>query len=307
MGSKGRAGAKGSAGPPGHRGQRGDRGEAAQRYGPRGPHGPPGRQGSRGSKGQGGREGDKGYSGNLGPDGRDGPRGSMGSRGSAGKGCDGVRPPSGQSPKVIDACGVCGGDESECAKTRSKRTAYAVGDPHYRTFDGNSFDYQIAGDFILARHMNDIELQNMQVPCPNSLVRCNIGAAVITKNVNIQFRSEWANDRILVNGDLWTRGHQYHDCRWQRLDLNTKFYVCGYSYTVAFNDVKVGDGAVIYGGMYSWAHPLPNRLYHNIYFDAPGRWSSGLSMTGLFGNFDNDRSDDWDAIAPSKVSRVSMS
>lgn len=225
----------------------------------------------------------------------------MGNRGPTGKSCDGTIPPSGEPPKVIDACGVCGGDESECANTRSQRLAYAVGDPHYRTFDGNSFDYQIEGEFILARHMNDIELQNMQVPCPNSAVRCNIGIAVITKNFNIQFRSEWDNDKIMVNGDLWSRGVEYQNCVWKTLDLVSKLYVCGRSYQVFYNDMKVGDGATLYGDMNPWGAPLPNSLYHNVYFNAPGRWSSGLSMTGLFANFNNDASDDWDAIAPSTM------
>jgi hypothetical protein len=300
-GSSGPPGISGSNGPTGQKGVRGKRGQSAPRYGPRGPTGPPGKQGVKGQKGSQGYVGDKGFIGNPGPDGADGIAGNMGERGKTGKGCDGVVPPSGESPKVIDACGVCGGDESECAKTRSMRTAYAVGDPHYRTFDGNSFDYQVTGEFILARHMNDIELQNMQMPCPNSAVRCNIGAAVITKNVNVQFRSEWANNKIMVNGELWTRGQQFHNCRWLRLDLNAKLYVCNNMYQVAFNDKKSGDGALIYGYMYGWGNPLPNRLYHNIYFNAPGRWSSGLSMTGLFANFNNDRGDDWDAIAPSNM------
>ena len=43
-----------------------------------------------------------------------------------------------------------------------------------------------AGEFILSRHMNDIEIQNEQMVCPNPAVRCNIGAAVITRNWNIQ-------------------------------------------------------------------------------------------------------------------------
>ena len=47
------------------------------------------------------------------------------------------------------------------------------------------------GSFILARHMNDIELQNDQLVCPNPVVRCNVGAAVVTRNHNIQLRSEW--------------------------------------------------------------------------------------------------------------------
>jgi len=84
-----------------------------------------------------------------------------------------------------------------------------------------SFDYQHTGEFILARHMNSIELQNKQartcaltsnifmsflvaspnsssgqMPCPNPNVRCNIGIAVITKNYNIIFRSDWRLDKV---------------------------------------------------------------------------------------------------------------
>lgn len=39
--------------------------------------------------------------------------------GKIGKGCDGIRPNDGTPPKQIDACGICGGDESECAKGRA--------------------------------------------------------------------------------------------------------------------------------------------------------------------------------------------
>jgi len=300
-GNTGPAGSSGDNGPQGQTGPRGDRGDSAPPFGPTGPAGAPGPLGERGPKGSDGMVGDQGFNGNGGPDGDAGYAGVMGNRGPTGKGCDGVDTPSGASPKVIDACGVCGGDESECAQTRSQRTAYAVGDPHYRTFDGNSFDYQVTGEFILARHMNDIEVQNKQIPCPNSAVRCNIACAVITKNFNIQFKSEWANSKIMVNGDLWTRGTEFRDCQWQRLDMNTKLYVCGRSYQVAFNDLAVGAGALVYGQMHGWDAPLPNHLYHNIYFDAPGRWSSGLSMTGFFANFDNNANDDWDAIAPSTM------
>jgi len=170
-----------------------------------------------------------------------------------------------------------------------------VGDPHYRTFDGISFDYQNTGEFILARHMNDIELQNKQVPCPNPSVRCNVAAAIITKDFNIQFSSAWLNSKVMVNGEMWTRGNQYQNCQWTTLDYKTKFYTCNQEYRVAYNDLKVGPGCEISGSMHPWSF----LYYHNIYFNAPGRWSSGLSMTGLFGNFDNNAGDDWASIAPS--------
>ncbi len=34
--------------------------------------------------------------------------------------------------------------------------------------------------------------------------------------------------------------------------------------------------------MYDWGAPLPNNKYMNLYMQAPGRWSSGLSMTGKY-------------------------
>jgi hypothetical protein len=77
-----------------------------------------------------------------GPAGAPGFDGARGNRGDMGAGCDGVVPTDGSPPLVIDACGVCGGDESECANGRASRTAHAVGDPHYLTYDGISFDYQ---------------------------------------------------------------------------------------------------------------------------------------------------------------------
>lgn len=191
--------------------------------------------------------GDKGFVGGNGPDGADGSSGNMGERGSYGRGCDGVRVNAGQIPKTIDACGVCGGDESECSKSTTSRTAHSVGDPHYLTFDYISFDYQITGEFILARHMNDIELQAKQIPCPNSRVRCNIGAAVVTKNWNLQFLSELTLSKIKVNGEIWTEGNQYRNGVKKTLDSTTSLLVSGRVFYVYFNDQKVGDGAVVFG------------------------------------------------------------
>jgi len=125
-----------------------------------GPPGPPGPQGPVGDQGDVGPKGDAGSAGADGPKGYAGP---MGPAGDMGMGCDGWRPTDGSAPKSIDACGVCGGDESECAVGNAPRTAHAVGDPHFLTFDGISFDYQIEGEFILARHMNDVELQSRTV------------------------------------------------------------------------------------------------------------------------------------------------
>ena len=42
-----------------------------------------------------------------------------------------------------------------------------------------------------------------QMVCPNPAVRCNIGAAVITRNWNMQLRSECKMEQVMVNGKLW--------------------------------------------------------------------------------------------------------
>jgi len=248
-GTRGNAGAAGSGGrngPSGGKGPTGKQGDPAPAYGPQGTKGESGPAGPSGIKGESGPTGDQGFVGGNGPDGADGAQGNMGIRGGYGLGCDGVRETT-NIPKTIDACGVCGGDESECAKYPYTRTAHSVGDPHYLTYDGISFDYQNTGEFILSRHMNDVELQAKQIVCPNPRVRCNTAAAVITKNWNIQFWGKYRMEQIVVNGQIWTQGNQYRYGIKQTLDRTTALLVHGNAFYVYFNDQKAGDGAVAYG------------------------------------------------------------
>lgn len=308
-GPQGRPGANGARGPNGIRGAPGPRGPNAPQYGRKGPPGPPGPQGLAGDKGPIGDKGPPGYTGPNGAAGAPGAPGPQGARGLIGKGCDGFRPTNGWAPKVIDACGICGGDESECARGRSSSTAYAVGDPHYRTFDGITFDYQVTGEFILARHMNDLEYQNKQQMCPNSYgydvpgyPRCNIGCAVITKNQNIQIWSKWHTNQILVNGETWRVNREYRHNTWVTLDPYTTLLVWSTGFKVVYNDAYTSSPAVVYATQNDWGgsrYHIPGDRYHNMYFEAPGRWSSGLSMTGLLGNFNRNSGDDWASISPS--------
>jgi len=149
--------------------------------------------------------------------------------------------------------------------------------------------------------MNSIELQNKQMLCPNPAVRCNIAVAVITRNYNIIIKSEWRLEHIMINGELWTQGSQYSYYQTQALNDYTSFQIQPSVFYVWFNDFVGSEGAVVSGDQNNWGAPLPNNLYHNLYFQAPGRWSSGLSMTGLFANFDNNAGDDWASIQPSTM------
>ena len=115
-----------------------------------------------------------------------------------------------------------------------------------------------------------------------SQVRCQIAAAVITRNWNIQIRSEWMLNKIMVNGEMWTVNDQYRFGTLAVLDVFTSMRIYQSSFSVYYNDIKGATGATVYGDMNPWGPPLPNSLYMNLYVEAPGRWSSGLSMTGLF-------------------------
>ena len=119
-----------------------------------------------------------------------------------------------------------------------------------------------------------------QMVCPNPAVRCNIGAAVVTRNWNIQFRSEWKLEKIMVNGVMWHVNNQYKYGRLAILDVFTSIRVYSTSFAVYYNDIQGATGATAYGNLNGWGPPLPNNYYMNLYLSAPGRWSSGLSMTG---------------------------
>ena len=104
-----------------------------------------------------------------------------------------------------------------------------------------------------------------------------------------------------MNKDFLIMGTDLKHGEIRFLDLNTQLQISGSYFAVWFNDMPVGDGAKAWGFFSQWGDPLPQQQYLSLYFDAPARWSSGLSMTGLFSNYNGDASDDWEAISPSTM------
>eukprot|EP00294_Goniomonas_avonlea_P000436 CAMPEP_0114552598 /NCGR_PEP_ID=MMETSP0114-20121206/7208_1 /TAXON_ID=31324 /ORGANISM="Goniomonas sp, Strain m" /LENGTH=1058 /DNA_ID=CAMNT_0001737481 /DNA_START=8 /DNA_END=3184 /DNA_ORIENTATION=- len=178
---------------------------------------------------------------------------------------------------IPDVCGVCNGNESSCAKKRSASTCHAVGDPHYRSFDGYTFNYQVTGEFILAKHLNEFEVQNRQRRCPNPMPRCNSGIAVKGGNHIVIVYADWSTSTILVDGS------RVRTTRGRRVAISKDL---SYTAHATMVDVRYKDARVrVYIRPWSTTH------YIDTYVTAPWRWSSGRSMQGLCGDFDNNRND----------------
>ena len=111
-------------------------------------------------------------------------------------------------------------------------------------------------------------------------MRCNVEAAVVTKNWNMNFKSLWLGGRFTLNGKAMVVNRDYSYGSWNWVDSQTAYYLSSRSWKVSFNDNPAGDGCEMSGNWGGWGNgQLPNNHYMNIYFRAPGRWSSGLSMT----------------------------
>ena len=79
-----------------------------------------------------------------------------------------------------------------------------------------------------------------------SQVRCQIAAAVITRNWNIQIRSEWMLNKIMVNGEMWTVNDQYRFGTLAVLDVFTSMRIYQSSFSVYYNDIRGATGATVY-------------------------------------------------------------
>ena len=76
---------------------------------------------------------------------------------------------------VLDECGVCFGDGSTCMPVGA--ACQAAGDPHYRTFDGTTYDFQGKCEYVLSKDVEgDFEIHVENDPC---------GLATCTKAVYV--------------------------------------------------------------------------------------------------------------------------
>ena len=150
----------------------------------------------------------------------------------------------------------------------------STGDPHLRTLDGQYYDFQAAGEFVLARATdNSFEVQSRQQPWENSRsVTINTAIAVKTPHHKIEVGLEGKKVRLLIDGktQAMTTAKLSHDetitaVDDSRIDFSTK------------------DGSLIsifrvgYYGMDAWVSPSEQ---------LEGK------MEGLLGNFDNTPQND---------------
>ena len=85
---------------------------------------------------------------------------------------------------------------------RGTGCARSTGDPHLRTFDGRHYDFQAAGEFVLAKATNTpLEIQVRQEPWKDSRwVSINTAAVVKTGNHTIQVAPDGHKIGIVVDG-----------------------------------------------------------------------------------------------------------
>jgi len=127
----------------------------------------------------------------------------------------------------------------------------------------------------LAKHLTDFEVQNKQRLCPNPAVRCNYGMAVKAGGHIIIFFADWGTGTAMFDGQQVTttpggvRRVVNEDLFW---------FVNGNAVEVHFKDAIAR----------AFINPWDSTHYMDIYIEAPARWSSGRSLTGLCWTFNND-------------------
>jgi RHS repeat-associated protein len=163
-------------------------------------------------------------------------------------------------------------DISSSIDSIGKAIASIFGDPHFRTFDGLSFDFQAAGEFILALGTG-LEIQTRQEPWGNSTsVSVNTAVAMRLGDAVVGLYTDRAGNPLNINGE------------WVHLDSG--------------ETISVGGGSIYRNGS----------VYIVISAEGDGFWANvrsshidlrafihedrGSDLAGLLGNNDGIRGND---------------
>jgi len=253
--------------------------------GPRGAPGKNGKRGARGARGAVGARGPRGFAGARGPQ---GPRGAPGA------------PGSGPDTSLIDVCGVSGGDDSSCSRNPGTGFAYAVGDPHYRTWDGAHFDIQphtYWGEIVLVQHRRmgggDIEVQTATVPWfHNSWSESEHGHGGPKGNTALAIAA-WGNVMVFYARNhlqsYFLNGNQvtWPNHGWTTIAEGIRVAKSGGHFNILIDNGK--------GRLQLWGYQVGGNNM-DIYGHASSSWATGKSLTGAWGDWNGNAGNDQSLI-----------
>ena len=197
----------------------------------------------------------------------------------------------------MDVCGVSGGDDSTCSRRSGEASAYAVGDPHYRTWDGATFDIQPStywGEYVLFQHKRqssgDIEVQAATVPWFHDSNRegdarghggpkGNTGLAISAWGNVVVFYARNGLNNYFIDGNSVS----WPNSGMTKIAPGISAAKSGSGFTFVIDN---GQGYLrLWGGLVG-----SNNM--DIYGAIGGSWSTGKSVTGAWGDWNGDAGND---------------
>jgi hypothetical protein len=272
-----------------------------------GPQGAPGKDGASGKDGAPGAAGATGAPGERGAAGAPGERGAAGAPGE--RGSDG-RP--GQDAIEIldyDICGVAGGDDFICSRNPSNEGhAYSVGDPHYKTWDGVTFDIHPStfwGELVLFVHNRfnggDIEVQTATRPWNdnnpsneatgnNAVAKGNTAVAFSAFGTVVVIYARHKLNSMFIN-DISTN---FESGRWIDISPSIQYLKQGNQVTFL---IQRQDHKRENRGYLRLVINMPNSHFvNNGFFDIEGfispSWATGKSLSGAWGDWNGNGNND---------------